>query len=213
VDQVRDAARLIEQILDFGRRTIMQRDAYDAAEIVENVIAILKRTLPSNITIEFRSEPGEFVLDADKSRLQQAFINLAVNARDAMPEGGKLIFLLARAGAPESLKTELAAGSPAWVTIQMSDNGHGIPPDVLPHIFEPFFTTKEADKGTGLGLAQVYGIVKQHGGEITVESERGKGTTFKLYFPTILREPVQYISQSEGETLFGKDVQKDSTSL
>lgn len=202
-DQVKEAARLIDQILDFGRRTIMQRQAIDAAELVENVIVILKRTLPANIAIDFVREPGDYIFNADKGRLQQALMNLAVNARDAMPNGGALTFVLSNGEPPAGLVAGSETEFPDWLSLQVSDTGIGVRSEDLPHIFEPFFTTKASKKGTGLGLAQVYGIVKQHEGHIAVESEPGKGTTFNLYFPTTAEKPVSATSQVGSEVKIG----------
>jgi signal transduction histidine kinase/ActR/RegA family two-component response regulator len=205
-DQVKDAVRLIEQILDFGRRTIMQRKAYDAVVLIEDVITILKRTMPSNIAIEFIQEPGEYVLRIDKSRIHQALLNLALNARDAMPEGGTLTFSLTKDDLPDELMFDTSLTDQGWVTLRISDTGEGIRPENLAHIFDPFFTTKEADKGTGLGLAQVYGIVKQHEGEITVESEPGIGTTFKLYLPAVSEKPIFSVALAQAEVIIGREV-------
>jgi two-component system cell cycle sensor histidine kinase/response regulator CckA len=205
-DQIKDAVRLIEQILDFGRRTIMQRQALDVAMLIEDVIIMLKRTLPSSIVIEFIHESGNDVVNADKSRLQQVLLNLALNARDAMPGGGALIFQLRNSDPPHGLAANSALAQRDWLTIQVSDTGDGIHPNDLPHIFEPFYTTKEAGKGTGLGLAQVYGIVKQHKGEITVESQVNKGATFTLFLPTVSVKPevsavMGNIDQTIGRTI------------
>jgi CheY-like chemotaxis protein len=127
---------------------------------------------------------------ADPTRIQQMVTNLALNARDAMPQGGALRIGLGRVevkpGTPPPLP-EMEAGS--WIQLTVSDTGTGIPPDVLPHIFEPFFTTKEPGIGTGLGLAQVYGIVGQHEGRIDVETQVGDGTTFAIYLPALLDAP------------------------
>lgn len=205
-EQVKDAAHLIEQILDFGRRTIMQRRALDIVVLVEYITRLLKRTLPSNIAIQFIYDPGSYIIHADRGRLQQAFVNLAVNARDAMPDGGKLTFSLTRDGLPAKFVNDPEYAGQDWLMIQISDTGEGINPEDIDHIFEPFYTTKKADKGTGLGLAQVYGIVKQHEGDITVHSERGKGTTFTLYFPTIPDIPAAPVTEDSRETKITKEV-------
>lgn len=189
-EQIRDAARLIEQILDFGRRTIMQRRAIDFAELVESVIQFLRRTLPSNITITFRQEPGSYTVHGDSGRLRQTLVNLAVNARDAMPDGGTLTFSLSRFDVSGQIQSDSDKAAQEWLRLSVSDSGEGIASEDRAHIFEPFFTTKDSGKGTGLGLAQVFGIVKQHEGEITVSSERGQGTRFDLYFPTISESPM-----------------------
>jgi CheY-like chemotaxis protein len=117
--------------------------------------------------------------------MQQVFINLALNARDAMPEGGELRIRLARAHFDPGAAMPFPGMRPGeWVRIRLTDNGTGIPADILPRVFEPFFTTKPPGEGTGLGLAQVYGIVKQHGGFIDVASEVGRGTSFEIYLPS-----------------------------
>jgi len=126
------------------------------------------------------------MIRADPTSLQQVFMNLALNARDAMSSGGILQFALTRVIIAENERPplpELPHGS--WIRLSISDNGIGIPENALRHIFDPFFTTKPFGKGTGLGLAQVYGIVKQHGGSIDVQSALGEGTIFRLYFPEL----------------------------
>ncbi|MCA9934614.1 MAG: hypothetical protein H6662_04820 [Ardenticatenaceae bacterium] len=195
-DQTQDAAQLIEQILDFGRRSVMERKVTDLVDLIEDLVSLLKRTMPSNIVIQFEHDPGSYHFNADKARLQQAFMNLAVNARDAMPDGGRLKFMVMAERPSTEVLSALKTEREAWLHLQVSDTGNGIEADDLPHIFEPFYTKKEAGKGTGLGLAQVYGIVKQHEGIITVESLVGQGTTFDLYFPAIIEEPVLQTSQS-----------------
>ncbi|MFZ0544709.1 MAG: ATP-binding protein, partial [Candidatus Promineifilaceae bacterium] len=200
-DQIKDAAQLIEQILDFGRRTIMRRQPLDAVALIENVIELLQRTLPSSIEIKFAHDPGQYILNADKSRLQQALVNLAVNARDAMPNGGTLVFTLTKEGIPERVTVGTDSPAQEWMTLCIHDTGEGVHPEDVAHIFEPFFTTKNTRKGTGLGLAQVYGIVKQHEGEITVTSEPGKGTAFNLFFPTTAEIPTALAAESEEEVI------------
>ena len=138
------------------------------------------------------------MVKADPTRLQQVFMNLAVNARDAMPLGGELKFGLKRLTMNAGERSPLPELTPGpWIQLSISDTGAGIPENILPHIFDPFFTTKPAGKGTGLGLAQVYGIVKQHGGAIDVESSLGEGTTFRLFFPEL---PVPLEPETTPET-------------
>lgn len=178
------AARLVQQILDFGRRAMMETKPVDLVSFVEEALDILRRTFPESIRLIVELESDPCVVKADPTRIQQVLMNLAVNARDAMPEGGELrIGLSCITLSPSSQPPveEMTAGE--WICMAISDTGTGIPPDVQPHIFEPFFTTKAPGEGTGLGLSQVYGIVKQHGGHIAVESEVGKGTTFRVYLP------------------------------
>lgn len=182
--QSRRASDLVQQILDFGRQSIMKRRSMDLVFFLQELLTLLQRTLPENIHIDFLHDDDEYIVHADPSRMQQVFMNLAVNARDAMPEGGHLTLKLDLTEITSEQRPPLLGMTPGrWVQITLSDTGSGIPPDVLTRIFEPFFTTKGIRKGTGLGLAQVHGIVQQHQGFIDVRSEVGQGTTFMLYFP------------------------------
>lgn len=191
VSQANHAANLIRQILDFSRRSVMERTALDLVPFVKELVQLLQRTLPENIHLDLRYDRNTFVVDADITRIQQALMNLAVNARDAMPNGGNLTIHLRYVMVDEAtLPPTPGLRGGAWLGVEVTDTGTGIPPDIVDHIFEPFFTTKDVGAGTGLGLAQVYGIVQQHGGEIQVESRLGEGTTFHLYFP-LLDEPAQ----------------------
>ncbi|MBK8901294.1 MAG: response regulator [Anaerolineaceae bacterium] len=182
--QANRASDLIEQILDFSRQSIMDRQPLDLLSFLNNLIKLLKRTLPENIHLELIHTEDAYMIFADSSRLQQVFMNLAFNARDAMPEGGDLTITLdilpVRAPSDAPLP---GMGRGKWIQIVVTDSGMGIPSELLARIFEPFFTTKEVGQGTGLGLAQVYGIVQQHQGLIDVQSKAGQGTTFLLYFP------------------------------
>jgi two-component system cell cycle sensor histidine kinase/response regulator CckA len=185
--QAQRATDLIQQILDFGRRAVLERRPMDLVPFLEEQVELLQRTLPENIAISFTYEDGGYMVNADRTRLQQAMMNLALNARDAMATGGKLHIHLERISVEDSRKAplpEMDVGE--WVRLTVADTGAGITPDVFPHIFEPFFTTKEPGEGTGLGLAQVYGIVKQHGGHIDVMTELKKGTSFLLYLPSLM---------------------------
>jgi PAS domain S-box-containing protein len=182
--QAQRASELIGQILDFSRASTLERRCLDLLPFVKEVAKLLKRTLPTNVTFRLNAETGEFPVEADPTRLQQVLMNLAVNARDAMPEGGELsigLSDLALAQDAPRLLPDMPPGE--YVCLTVCDTGGGIPGDVLPHIFEPFFTTKSRGKGTGLGLAQVYGIVRQHEGVIDVQSEPGEGTVFSIYLP------------------------------
>lgn len=145
---------------------------------------MLERTLPESIDVLLHYTRDAYVIYADPTRIQQIVMNLAVNARDAMPEGGHLGISLAYLRLGPAVIPPVPEMKPGdWIEMAVADSGMGIAPDVLDHIFEPFFTTKERGQGTGLGLAQVYGIVQQHGGFIRVDTETGQGTTFRLYFP------------------------------
>lgn len=185
-DQARRAAYLISQILDFSRRSIMETHPMDLAAFLKELEKLLSRTLPETINILVSAEESVFAVNADRTRMQQLFMNLALNARDAMPEGGELRFELSRFQVKPGETTPFRDIPPGhWIKIGVSDTGIGISPDILPHIFEPFFTAKEPGKGTGLGLAQVYGIVKQHEGYIDVRSQEGAGSTFIVYLPAV----------------------------
>lgn len=205
-EQAQQAAMLVEQILDFSRRTLLERKTLDLHAFLEEQRTLLQQTLPENIetTVIFEAE-GAALIRADGARLQQAVLNLALNARDAMPNGGRLQFELG------TLQVEVPRRAPVpgmesgrWFRLTVTDNGHGIGPEMVDHVFEPFFTTKPPGKGTGLGLAQVHGIVGQHGGYITMDSEVKKGTTFTIYLPAWLPRsdgPVQlaHLVQDRGD--------------
>lgn len=180
--QVQRAASLIRQILDFSRRSIMEQSSLDLLPFIKELEKMLGRILPETIHVELLYQGGSYLVNADPTRLQQVFMNLALNARDAMPEGGLLQFSLKQITCRENENPpipELPCGN--WVVISVKDTGHGIAVEHLPHIFEPFYTTKPVGQGTGLGLAQVYGIIKQHDGYIDVQSRLGFGTTFTIY--------------------------------
>jgi two-component system cell cycle sensor histidine kinase/response regulator CckA len=209
VQQSQRAARLIRQILDFSRESAIEKRSIDLAIFLKETVGLLKHAIPENILVTLQIGPGECLLDADPTRIQQALMNRVINARDAMPEGGDLYIGLERMQVKDKKEAplpEMEAGE--WVRVTVSDNGTGIPSDALPHIFEPFFTTKPAEKGAGLGLAQVWGIVKQHEGHIDVTTKVGEGTTFTLYLP-VLQEPppapltqeIAALPQGHGETI------------
>jgi PAS domain S-box-containing protein len=184
--QVQRATSLIRQILDFSRRSVMEQIPMDLLPFVKELDRLLSRVLPETIRLELNYQPGNYMISADPTRLQQVFMNLALNARDAMPDGGTLRFELSRfstASMIRQLRLDLPPGD--WVRIEVADTGEGIAPEVLPHIFDPFFTTKPVGKGTGLGLAQVYGIIKQHQGHIDVISQLGLGSQFIIYLPAL----------------------------
>jgi CheY-like chemotaxis protein len=152
--------------------------------------SLLEAILPTGITVEATMDGERFVVNGDPGRLQQALMNLAINARDAMSDGGRLEFRLATFDLRPEEPSPYRDMSPGeWIRLEVTDTGVGIAPDVLPRIFEPFFTTKGDGKGTGLGLAQVYGIVKRHDGYVEVRSHLGAGTTFTMYLPADDRQP------------------------
>jgi two-component system, cell cycle sensor histidine kinase and response regulator CckA len=185
--QAEHAARMIQQILDFSRRSVMERQPLDLHSIIEKQVDLLQHTLPEHIAIDYESEPGQYTVRADPTRIQQIIVNLALNARDAMPHGGRLTFSLKRLevnGRDDWPHPNVAVGQ--WICLTVKDTGDGIAPENLDHVFEPFFTTKAPGEGTGLGLAQVHGIVAQHGGHIVVESQLGEGTAVVIYLPALV---------------------------
>jgi signal transduction histidine kinase len=173
-EQGRRAAELTQQILDFSRQSMLRRQSVNLVTLVERVQQLLVHTLPERIKLKLKVSAQTVMAEVDPTRIQQALMNLAFNARDAMPEGGTL-----------TIEVAYQDHVTPQAQIIVSDTGSGIPDEVLPHIYEPFFTTKEAGEGTGLGLAQVYGIVGLHNGEIDVATEVGKGTTFTLALPAM----------------------------
>ncbi len=201
--QVQRAASLIRQILDFSRRSVMEQSSLDILPFIKELEKMLGRVIPETIHLELKFQEGSYLVNADPTRLQQVFMNLALNARDAMPDGGLLQFSLKRvtyqAGELPPIP-ELPTGN--WIVISVKDTGHGISPEHLPHIFEPFYTTKPIGQGTGLGLAQVYGIVKQHDGYIDVHSHMGLGTTFTIYLRA-LDETNEHPVSAETSTMDG----------
>ncbi|MCS7158398.1 MAG: GAF domain-containing protein [Blastocatellia bacterium] len=182
------ARDLVRQLLLFGRPSTGERERCNLRGFLVEVTALLGRTLPEHIEIELDLPQEALFVEANPSQLQQVLLNIAINARDAMPAGGRLRIEARLADVEVPPVPHVRPGRFARVTI--SDTGSGIPPHILPHIFEPFFTTKEVGKGTGLGLAVAYGIIKAHGGWIDVESEPGQGTRFHLYLPASASLPV-----------------------
>lgn len=178
------ATGVTRQLLSFSRRQIAQRVPVDLARLVEELIRMVGRLLGSDIEIAFTPGKDVPVVMGDPGQIEQIVMNLCVNARDAMSEGGRLVLELRGVTLDEDFcRTHPWAKEGRFALLSVTDNGEGIPPEVQTRIFEPFFTTKEPGKGTGMGLATVYGIVQSHGGLIHVYSEAGVGTTFKVYLP------------------------------
>jgi nitrogen-specific signal transduction histidine kinase/ActR/RegA family two-component response regulator len=222
----RRTAQLVRQILDYSRRTTLRAQPIDLVAFIDEITTILRRTLPENIRLVMDVSPEGHIASIDPARMEQVLMNLALNARDAMPEGGELRISLCHVETKpgESLSVvelsltemrpmEMPAGS--WVCLKVSDTGTGIADDVQARMFEPFFTTK-GEEGTGLGLAQVYGIVRQHEGHIGLETQVGQGTTFRIYLPACAEKEAQggmrgisTAPRGEGETiLFVEDEER-----
>lgn len=179
---VERAANLTRQLLAFSRRQIIQTRTLDLNEIVNSLARMLKRILGDDVRLQLHLHPSPLLTRADAGMLDQVLMNLVVNARDAMPDGGQLLIETSE----QSFTLEEAAAIPdlmagRYACLRVADTGCGMSSEVMAHIFEPFFTTKEPGKGTGLGLATVFGIMKQHGGAITVSSQTGQGTTFRAF--------------------------------
>jgi PAS domain S-box-containing protein len=212
------AANLTRQLLLFSRRQVIQPRQLDLNEVVTSLAKMLQHIIREDVRLQLHLHSAPLLTYADAGMLDQLLMNLAVNARDAMPKGGRLIIETAERvidAEQAGLNPDASPGRYAWLSV--SDTGCGIPPKVLPHIFEPFFTTKEAGKGTGLGLATVFGIVKQHRGWLKVYSEAGKGTTFQIFLPAsdasaeaLAKEAVKPKPRGGSETIL---LVEDETSL
>jgi signal transduction histidine kinase/CheY-like chemotaxis protein len=194
------AANLTRQLLMFSRKNVMQPKPIDLRETVTHMTKMLQRLLGETITLQFEPPPHLPLVMADNGMVEQIIMNLAVNARDAMPEGGTLVISTSHVKVGEAyIQVHPEARTGTFVCLRVSDTGCGMDQDTMARIFEPFFTTKEVGKGTGLGLATVYGISKQHEGWIDVFSEVGKGTTFSVFFPASATAPDARTVQSAPE--------------
>jgi len=183
------AAELTRQLLAFSRKQIIEPRLLDPAAEIGKIKGLLARLIGEDVELVINAEPGRAVIKADPGQLEQILFNLIVNARDAMPDGGRLSLEVSGSVLDENYAASHPYCVPGeHVMISVSDTGHGMSPEVQQHLFEPFFTTKPKGKGTGLGLATVYGAVRQNGGTIEVYSEVGLGTTFKIYFPRLKSE-------------------------
>jgi PAS domain S-box-containing protein len=177
------AASLTRQLLAFGRRQLLQPEPLDLGDVIMQMEPMLRRLIGADVTVTTEYGEGLPIINADRTQLQQVLLNLVVNARDAMPGGGELTIRTGQTRGPGSAdaRGELTWGHYAW--LEVCDTGHGIDADTRERIFEPFFTTKVFGQGTGLGLSTVYGIAKQSGGDVTVQSVPGRGATFRVLLP------------------------------
>jgi two-component system, NtrC family, sensor kinase len=191
IDQAAErAAKLTSQMLMFSRKKRMQPQVLALNEVVQRIGHMLHRFLGETIALEVHCPPEPLVVRADPVMIEQIILNLAVNARDAMPKGGQLVISAAAAQISEdTTRKNPKARAGHFARLSVADVGSGIAPGALPHLFEPFFTTKEPGKGTGLGLATVFGIVQQHHGWVDVENRPGQGATFHIYIPLGIPRP------------------------
>lgn len=186
------AATLTNQLLTFSRREVFNPGPIDCNDILSNMQNMLGRLIGENIILRSVLPENLWLVKADRGQIEQLVANLAINARDAMPHGGELIFETANVLLDESTVRSVSSMVPGeYVKISISDNGCGMTDEVKAHLYEPFFTTKDVGKGTGLGLATCYGIVKRHRGQIEVNSVPGQGTEFTVYLPRVEQESVE----------------------
>lgn len=188
LEQITAAARratsLVRQLLVFSRQQAMERRSVDLNETIHNLLRLLHRLLGEHVVLRFQPAEKNLRIFADPGQIEQVLMNLCVNSRDAMPHGGTITIETRRVTVDaDYCETHPWAREGEYALLMVTDDGPGIPPDLQERVFEPFFTTKEVGKGTGLGLATVYGIVKQHGGMIHLYSEPGSGASFKIYLP------------------------------
>jgi len=199
------AATLTQQLLAFSRKQVLEPKILDLNVVVTDIEKMLRRLIGEDIELKITASPELGRVKADRGQIEQVVLNLAVNARDAMPRGGKLKIETANAELTEKdAKRHRYVVPGQYVMLQISDTGCGMDEELQSHIFEPFFTTKEKGKGTGLGLATVYGVIKQSGGYIWVESQPGKGTRFDIYLRRVegseeeVRETEDSVKRAQG---------------
>ncbi|WP_210484651.1 cell cycle histidine kinase CckA [Microvirga antarctica] len=196
------AASLVRQLLAFSRRQTLRPEVLNLNDRLYELSMLLKRLLGERVELDLSHGRDLWFVKADVNQFEQVVVNLAVNARDAMPDGGKLVIRTTNVSASEAARLHVSGMPPAdYVVVEVSDSGTGMTPDVIEKIFEPFFTTKEMGKGTGLGLSTVFGIVKQSGGFIDVDSTLGQGTVFRIYMPRHIPEAHELPEDIKPETV------------
>lgn len=186
------AANLVRQLLAFSRQQTLRPQVQDISDILTEVSHLIRRLIGANIILNLVHGDDLGLVKVDGGQMEQVFVNMAVNARDAMAQGGTLTMTTSHFSNEQEIRCgedRMPAGH--WVRIDVSDTGHGIPREILERIFEPFFTTKDVGQGTGLGLATVYGIIRQTGGYLAVDSKVGEGTTFSVYLPRLTENDIE----------------------
>jgi CheY-like chemotaxis protein len=188
----------------FSRRQVLRAEVLDINSLLGNLLKMLRRLIGENISLIFDGTPEDLWVEADPGMLEQVVVNLVVNARDAMPEGGSVTITTRQAilGSGDEFRHPTARPG-HFVCLEVSDTGCGIDPLAMKHIFEPFFTTKDASKGTGLGLATVYGIITQHDGWVDVQSNVGQGSRFRVFLPFVPHRPAAAGQVSAAESVPG----------
>ena len=184
IGAVERGSKLTQRLLAFSRQQALRPEPVDADKLVRGLLDLLRRTLGETIEVELVSNAGLWLCDVDRAQLENAILNLAINARDAMGEGGRLTIETSNARIDDENAAAQAAVSPGqYVLVAVSDTGTGMPDEIIDHVFEPFFTTKGVGEGSGLGLSMVFGFIKQSSGHVKIYSEEGRGSTVKLYLP------------------------------
>lgn len=210
------ATRLTRQLLMFSRRQAMEKRPVELNALLDDELKMLRRLLGEHIELTIRPQSGDVWVEADPGMIEQVIMNLCINARDAMPKGGRLTVGIELVDIDATTHAHIEARTGKYARLSVTDVGCGMSEEIISRIFEPFFTTKEVGKGTGLGLATVYGIVKQHGGWIEVTSEVGKGSEFRIFLPASAAAPLPAATDATPKILTGREtilVVEDEASL